>query len=204
MSEELSIQQRAVLVGVALSVVVSGVLSSFLGSAVWLLALISLAAGWRYVPGFWRTIVIGGLAGAAAGAVILGPGFRLAMRVVAILSTRPTRVPEFSIGGTLFIVVFVGVILGAIFAIGAALVRRGLGLSGPSTAALMTVALIGMLLLDTGLRSEFVELGAGPWLNIPMFGGVVFLYGLAANKLIDRFAKSRATLQSREQVKVQG
>lgn len=202
--EQLSNQQRAILVGVALSVVVAGFLSSFLGAAMWLLVLISVAAGWRYVPGFWRTILIGGLAGAVAGAVILGPGFRVAMRVVAVLSARPTRVPEFSIAGTMFIVIFVGVFLGAIFAVGAALVRRGLGLSGPVTAALMSVALIGLLLGDTGVRSEFVELGAGPWFNISMFGGVAFLYGLGTNKLIDRFTRSRARLQSREPVEVQG
>ena len=169
----------------------------------WVLALASLAVGWRFVPGFLRTIGIGAAAGAVAGALILGPGFRLAMRVVAVLSTRPSRVPEFTLEGTLFIVVFVGVILGAIFGVGAALFRRGLRLSATMTAGLMTIALIGMLLLEPGLRSEFVELGAGPWFNIAMFGAVVFLYGLAANKLVVRFAGRGSTKSSRDPVEVQ-
>jgi hypothetical protein len=61
-----------------------------------------------------------------------------------------------------------------------------------------------MLLLDTGLRDEFVELGEGPWLNIPMFGGVVFLYGLAANRIMDRVERLRSGQPSREPVGVPG
>lgn len=202
MYDRLSIQQRVLIVSVALSVVASGVLSNIYGGVAWVIALVFLAAGWRYVPGFWRTISSGALGGVIAGLLLLGPGFRLAMRVVAIL--EPTRAPEFTIGGTLFIVVFIGGMFGGIIAVGAALVRRGLGVSGPLTAGLMTVTIMGILLVDSELRSEFVDLGAGPWLNIPMFGAVVVLYGLAANRVGDMVEKKGSRQQSREPAEVQG
>jgi hypothetical protein len=56
----------------------------------------------------------------------------------------------------------------------------------------MAVAIMSLLLIDTGLRSELVDLGAGPWLNIPMFTAVTIGYGLATNRLIDRFAARRS------------
>jgi hypothetical protein len=203
-SEQLSIAQRAILVSVALSVVVAAALSGVVGGAAAIVVLAAFAAGWRYVPGFWRMVLSAAIGGVIAGLLVLGPGFRVAMRVVAIMSTRPTIVPEFTIGGTLFIVVFVGAMLGGTFAVAAALIRRAFGLSAPVTAGLMAVALIGMLLLDTGLRGEFVELGAGPWFNIPMFGGVVFAYGLAANRIMDRVETFRSRQPSREPAGVPG
>jgi hypothetical protein len=185
-------------VGVTLSLTL--VLSSLLGDPVALVVLaLVVLAGWRYLPGFWRTFGVGLISGAVAGALILGPGFRLAMRVVAIFDIR--RV-EFTLAGTLFIIVGVGVIFGGMFGIAAAFVRRGLGLKARSAAGLMTVALVGLLLLDPNLRSEFVELGAGPWLNIPMFTAVTFGYGLFANRLIDHFETKRPLRESRDLAEV--
>jgi len=187
-----------VTVGVTLSLTL--VLSAMLGDPVALgvLAVVVLA-GWRYLPGFWRTFGVGLISGAVAGALILGPGFRVAMRVVAIFDIR--RV-EFTVGGTVFIILGVGVIFGGMFGIAAAFMRTGLRWSGRLTAGVMTVALVGLLLLDPSLRSEFVELGAGPWLNIPMFTAVTFGYGLFANKLIDRFETKRSLREAREPVEV--
>jgi MFS family permease len=69
-------------------------------------------------------------------------------------------------------------------------------------AGVMTIALVGLMLLDTGLRSEFAELGAGPWVNIPMFTAVVYGYGLFANRLIDRFGRKRSLVDAEESVEV--
>ena len=186
MSDQLSVAERAILVGVALSVVAGAALSGMVGVAGWLVVLAAVAAGWRYVPGFWRTTLAGAVGGVAAGVVILGPGFRLAMRIVALTSSRPTIVPEFTIGGTLFIVILVGGVLGGMFGVGGALLRRGLGLSRLMASSLMATLLIGMLLLDTGIRDEFVRLGASLWVNIVMFGSIAFLYALAANRIMER------------------
>jgi hypothetical protein len=139
------------------------------------------------------------MAGVIAGALILGPGFRLAMRVVAILDIRQV---EFTLGGTIFVIVGVGVIFGGVFGITAAFLRRGLAWSGSIMAGVTTAAIIGLLLLDTGLRAELVDLGAGPWLNIPMFTAVVFGYGLFANRLIDRFTTRRPRSATREPIEV--
>jgi hypothetical protein len=204
MSDQLSIAERAILVGVALSVVAGAALSGMIGVAGWLVVLAAVGAGWRYVPGFWRTTVAGAVGGVAAGVVILGPGFRLAMRIVALTSSRPTIVPEFTIGGTLFIVILVGGVLGGMFGIGGALLRRGLGLSGLTASASMAVLLIGMLFLDGELRGEFMNLGASPWVNVPMFGSVAFLYALAANRIMDRIGWNKSRERSLVASGVQG
>jgi hypothetical protein len=185
---------------VALAAVVSGFLSNLIGASAWIIAVVAVLGAWRYVPGFWRTIMFGALGGIVAGVLILGPGFRLAMRVVAILD--PIRTPEFTVGGTLFIIVGVGVMLGGLIAVVAALIRRAFALSVTGTALGMTALLMGLLLLAPDLRSEFVELGAGPWLNIPMFTSVALLYGTVANRLTDRFQRRRAAEGVAELVEV--
>lgn len=192
--------EKWVTVMVGMTLPLTLILSAMLGEPVALVILgLGFLAGWRYLPGFWRTFGVGLISGAVAGGLILGPGFRLAMRVVAIFDIR--RV-EFTVGGTFFIILGVGVIFGGIFGIASVFVRRGFGWQGRLTAGVTTLALVGLLLLDPSLRSEFVELGAGPWLNIPMFAAVTFGYGLFANKLIDRFETNRSLREAREPVEV--
>ncbi len=188
--------QRWWLASVAVTIVVSGLTSILLGGPLWVLSVVAIGVGWRYIPGFWRTVGFGLLGGAIAGVAVLGPGFRLSMRVVAILD--PIRNVEFTLGGTLFIVIGVGLIIGGVFGLAAALLRRAFELPGRVMAVGMTAVIMGLLLADTGLRSEFVDLGAGPWLNIPMFGAVVFCYAIVANRLIDRFAQRKAARVGRQ------
>jgi hypothetical protein len=86
---------------------------------VWSMAviLIGIGAGWLLVPGFWRSSLYGAIGGVVAGLLVLGPGLRIAMRVVAILD--PVRSPEFTVGGTMFIIIGVGVMMGGIFGVSA-------------------------------------------------------------------------------------
>jgi len=192
--------EKAATVGAGIAVPVAMLIGVMLGTPAALVVLIlAVAVGWRYVPGFLGTIGFGFLSGVIAGALILGPGFRLAMRVVAILDIR--RV-EFTLAGTFFIIVFVGVIVGGTVGIGAATLRRGLGWSGRLLTGVMAASIIGLLLVDRGLRSEFVELGAGPWLNIPMFTLVAVGYCLATNRLIERFENKRSLRKTLEPVEV--
>lgn len=185
-------------VGVTLPLTLA--LSAMFGGPVALVVLVLVVlAGWRYLPGFWRTFGVGLISGALAGALLLGPGFRLAMRVVAIFDIR--RV-EFTLGGTLFIILGVGVIIGGLFGIAAAFMRTGMRWRGRLAASATTVALVGLLLLDPNLRAEFVELGAGPWLNIPMFAVVTFGYALFADKLIDRFENKKLLREARVPIEV--
>ncbi|MDP9494538.1 MAG: hypothetical protein M3P87_04785 [Actinomycetota bacterium] len=185
-------------VGVTLPLTLA--LSAMFGGPIALVVLVVVVlAGWRYLPGFWRTFGIGLISGALAGALLLGPGFRLAMRVVAIFDIR--RV-EFTLGGTFFIILGIGVIVGGLFGIAAAFMKTGMRWRGRLAACATTVALVGLLLLDPNLRAEFVELGAGPWLNIPMFALVTFGYALFADKLIDRFDNKKSLREARVPIEV--
>ena len=143
------------------------------------LLVLAVIVAWRFTNGFWKTVAFGIVGGAIAGAVLMGPGFRLAMRVVAIMD--PVRTPEFSVGGTLFIIVGIGGVLGGVIGIAGNLIRKAIPITSV-VAAGVVVALIEMtmLLIEADLREEFVELGAGPWVNVPMFGLIVLGYGIAA------------------------
>lgn len=145
--------------------------------------LAAVVIGWRLLPGFWTTLLAGVAGGAVAGLFVLGPGLRLAMRAVAILD--PGRNPEFTWGGTLIIIVFVGGISGVIFGVLAALLLR----VAPRTLSVGVVisGMMGMLLAPGELRAEFVELGAGPWVNLPLFTAVVTAFAWVLVALVRRF-----------------
>ena len=167
---------------------------------VWSMAavLVGIGAGWLLVPGFWRSSLHGAVAGVAAGLLVLGPGLRIAMRVVAILD--PVRSPEFTVGGTMFIIVGVGVVIGGIFGIIGNVARGGLGI--PSGAAGLVPALLVMLMisLDSELRSEIVGLGKGPWLNIPMFGAAAVGYGALWTRVVTRLEMRRIEKKIRHEI----
>ncbi len=150
------------------------------------LAVIALGVvlGWRLVPRFFLTLVAAGFAGAVAGATIIGGGFRIAMRVVALL--EPSRVPEFTIEGTLFIVIMIGGIFGGILGIVASFARRGFGVGRIGGTLVAAGLVMGLILIDSETRGELFELGIGGWLNIPMFGLIALGYGYASQWIFDR------------------
>jgi hypothetical protein len=135
-----------------------------------------------------------------AGFAILGPGFRLAMRAVAMVD--PIRRTEFTVGGTVFIVIGVGLIFGSIFGAYAISVGRLLGLWGAKLAAVTMVGVLLFLFTDPELRSELTDLGLGVWMNLPMFSIVVFAYGRATIGIVDRIERRRVTHRSSEPVRV--
>jgi hypothetical protein len=152
-------------------------------------ALIGVGAGWLLIPGFWRSCLHGAIGGVAAGLLALGPGLRIAMRVVAIVD--PVRSPEFTVGGTLFIIIGIGGVMGGIFGVIGNVARSGF--AAPPVAAGLVPALLVMVMigLDSELRGEIVGLGAGPWLNIPMFGAVAVGYGALWTRVVTRLEKRR-------------
>ena len=139
--------------------------------------------GWRYVPGFWRTLFRAAIAGGLAGVLVLGPGYRLAMRVVAILDEATT--PEFTLGGTMFLIVGIGVIFGAITTVFVTIVTKTFDAPKVVAVTLLTAVVIGTLFLDSEIFRELTELGAGPILNVPMFLGVTVAWAW----LGDRWAR---------------
>ena len=158
---------------------------------VWSIAvvLIGTGAGRLLIPGFWRGALHGAIGGVVAGLLVLGPGLRVAMRVVAMVD--PARFPEFTIGGTMFIIVGIGAVMGGILGVFGNVSRIGFNI--PSRAAGLVPALLVVMMigLDSELRGEILELGAGPWLNIPMFGAVAFAYGFVWARVVERLEEGR-------------
>lgn len=112
------------------------------------------------------------------------------MRVVAILD--PEKTPEFTLGGTMFILVFIGVVFGSIFGAISGVLRRVLRKAPRALVALIPAGLaMALIVADSELISELVELGAGPVVNIPMFGGIAYLYGLVLVSIVDRLTLRR-------------
>jgi len=159
------------------------------------LLLVTVLLAWRFTDGFWKTVAFGFVGGVIAGALIMGPGLRLAMRVVAIM--EPTQIPEFSAEGTMFIIIGIGAIFGGVVALAANLIRKAVPIrSLIASGVVLSVLVMTTLLSETDLRAEFTDLGAGPWVNIPMFSILVLGYGIAAMTIADyveRRATSRAT-----------
>lgn len=177
---------KAKIIALALFVLSQAAASDlFAGDIALILLVVTIVAGWRAIDGFWLIGLSGLVAGAAAGLLILGPGYRLAMRIVAILD--PTRAEEFSVEGTLFILIGIGLILGALNAATFSLPRRAFGVSSPVVAGGM-LATVQMLLLTFAsgeLSEEIFELGLGAWVNIPLFALFTFAFAVAAMALAD-------------------
>jgi hypothetical protein len=130
------------------------------------------------------------LAGAASGLVLLGAAGRMAMSGLALLAGQPLR---WSLGGTLEVVAFGGLLgapLGALYA----LLRRRAG--RPS---LVLGAAYGLLALAAcvavpppAARSAFTGSGS-PWLPVLALFGLVFAgYGV----LLERLLRGRAGVSS--------
>jgi hypothetical protein len=142
--------------------------------------------------------VRGAIAGTLAGVLVLGVGFRLAMRVVAI--TDPIRTPEFSVEGTAFILVGIGVVFGTVAGAYLGGLRYLLRLRRVSVAVVGTLVIVPLLFGDSEIRSELFELGLGAWVNIPMFFGVVFAYGWAQDVVSVRLDRRSAIRRAKSAV----
>ena len=132
---------------------------------------------------------IGLLSGAGAG-LVWGVGARIAMRLVALTDGRPT---EFTVGGTVFILLFgaiFGTPLGLLFAavrrwLPCSRLRKGLTFGGVLLALLIVpFILLGAADLDGDLLDGPVLVGAG------LFGALFLVYGLtveAAMEWLERY-----------------
>lgn len=148
------------------------------------LLLLLFYGGRKWIPGFFRKLGRSVFAGALAGLLVLAPMFRLAMRIVNVF--EPSRPFEFSVGGTMFILMFIGVIMGFVIGVSVLFLRDGLDSSRVVTSLLTGGLVLALLLTNPEFRTELLELGAGGWMNIPMFGLSAVLYGWALQALYDR------------------
>ena len=185
--------------GAGLFIVAIPLAGSELLSPAWSIAvvIVGIGAGWLLIPGFWRSSLVGAIGGVISGLLVLGPGLRIAMRVVAMVD--PVRSPEFTIGGTMFIIIGIGVVMGGIFGVFGNVLRIGFNI--PSRAAGLVPALLVMMMigLDSELRDEIIELGVGPWLNIPMFGAVAVGYGAVWARAVVRLEGGRLAKKTRHE-----
>lgn len=174
--------ERASGVGVGLTVPVAIVIASLLGSPLLALTAIAVALliGWRNIDGFWRLVIRGVIAGALAGLLVLGPGLRLAMRVVAIVD--PVEQPEFTFEGTVFIVLIIGGMLGGITVGWTTIINQTLSVPRWVGVSLISAVISLQLFADSEILSELTGLGAGLWMNLPMFTGVTILFAFVADR----------------------
>jgi hypothetical protein len=170
----------AIVLLLSLPASVAGGEVSGLGEIGGAIAFAALAFGAVRMPGFFSSVFRGGVAGGIAGIAVLGVGMRLAMRLVAVAD--PVRVPEFTLEGTLFLVLIFGGVFGAITGVWAR--ASADALERPAWAqALAFASVAAMLAGDSEIRSEFVELGSGPLANVPMFTAVVLAYAIVFHRL---------------------
>ena len=185
----------ALAVLVASQLAVNDVFMAELGLGILLVASV---AAWRFVEGFWRIVIAGFVGGVLAGLLVLGPGFRVAMRAVAIMD--PVHPEEFTVEGTLFIVVGIGAIIGGIQGLTAHLARRAFGIDSAVVAGVLLAALEILILtfLAGELSEELIHLGISPWINILLFGLFALGYGIAAMAVADW---AEATMFSRRRAR---
>ena len=121
-----------------------------------------------------RGLALGGLAGLATGAVA-GAGARLAMRAFAVAVDRP---PEFTPGGTMFILTF-GLIIGPAATVGYVAARRFLPGPWPLRGLGYAVLLAGFVVLAfSGKPAE--ESLSDPGLGTTLFTTLAVVVGLVA------------------------
>jgi len=157
---------------------------------------------WRFYDGFWKTVVSGLMGGAVAGLLVLGPGFRLVMRAVAIMD--PLQPEEFTIGGTFFIVVGIGVVLGGVNGLVANLLRKVFGIRSAVLAGtlLAAIVMVNLTFFSGDLSRELFDLGISPWINIPLFSVVALGYGIAAMAIADLAERAMFERRDMEKAKV--
>jgi hypothetical protein len=151
--------------------------------------------------GLVRCVALGGLACAIAGVVVLGIGGRFVMFLSRLLhpealgrtTENGNRVGEFTIEGTIGLVVFGGLLFGLLAGVIWVLVREWI----PNNRALVglgAVAIGGSFLID-GDNSDFVIL-QHPRIDLALLLGLVFLFGVVLS-WVDGLLDSKMHAQPR-------
>lgn len=169
-------------IGMAVGALLSG---GGLGGVLSLAApVLAVVAAWRFVPRFWRKLGAAVLAGMLAGVVVLGPGLRLAMRAVAIAD--PNKTPEFTVGGTIFIIIMLGAIFGASFGVVVVFARIGFQIQRGTAGLIGAGVVLSTLMAIPDIRRELMDFGLGAGMNLPLFGFVGYAHAWATVAVFDR------------------
>ena len=152
------------------------------------------------VIGLIRSLALGGLAAVVAGTVVFGIGGRLVMfasrllhpDAVGRITENGNRVGEFTIDGTIELILFAGLGFGVVAGVIWVLVRQWI----PGSAVVVglgAVAIGGSLLIQADNR-DFVIL-AGPELDLVLLVGLVFVFGASLywiDSWLDRNVRERS------------
>ncbi len=184
---QFSVKERRASAGFACLLALGAIPITLLGFMGLFVTVVLFLAAWKLIPGFWRITGRSLLAGLISGVLVLGPGLRLAMRLVAIAD--PNATPEFSVGGTIGIIVLIGGFLGSIYSVVAVYARTGFSTGKAVASGVVALALLGFVMASADLRDEIANLGLGAWMNIPMFAAIGFLHGWTSLSLYDRLSK---------------
>jgi hypothetical protein len=139
-------------------------------------------------------------AGVVSGVLVLGLGLRLMMRVAAATSPESAQgrltdadevVGEVTLGGTMFLVLGVGVLGGMVGVAAWSTLRRWLPERSVMAGVVMAAVATGMLARPSGLvdphNRDFVILSPA-WLALLMSAAVVLAFGVSFAVLADRLA----------------
>ena len=132
-----------------------------------------------------RTLLFGGL----IGALILGAGGRIVMRLLALLVDRPTG---FSLGGTLEVVGY-----GALLGLGGGLLKFLSGSVGEGKLGGVFVGLMTYSMANVTLPDHIAETAAPfadqMWLVHMLFGTIFLAFGIALSVAASSSAFAKAT-----------
>lgn len=151
------------------------------------------------VIGLIRTIALGGLAAAIAGAVVFGIGGRVVMfasrllhpEAVGRITENGNRVGEFTVAGTIDLILFAGVGFGLTAGVIWVLVRQWIP-DGAVLVGLGAVAIGGSLLIQSD-NTDFVIL-EGPQIDLVLLISLVFVFGASLHWIdgwLDRKVRER-------------
>lgn len=170
----------------------------------------AVVAAWP-LGAIWRDIARGGIGGLLVGLVVGGVGSRAAMRLIALLvpdaAGRPTengnRIGDITLGGSLGLVLFAGLIAGifaaVIWVVVSPWLPRSLGLR--ILAAIPLAIGFGAFGLIQGSNTDFIVLGFDPSVVVVLLGlvGLVGASMAVVDAWLDRrlpLARSRTSPES--------
>ena len=156
---------------------------------------------------FLRTASLGMVAGAVAGILVLGFGGRLAMRILAatsgdhvqgLLTDAEERVGEITVGGTVGLILFVGLLGGIAGGLVYVAVRRWLPERSWVAGLLYGVLIMGLARADPldPDNTDF-DILRPVWLAIVLFAVLFPLFGVVLGALAERLDRAYPTISAR-------